>query len=160
MRIFNGLLLTVTVLLATFAGAPMTHAQSAPPELVEGLGYVGVIMPGADLYRDQTGLEVPSVAITATEIAALEAALGEFLRASGNASAVIIADELPAYHRQYGGVEVDGKAQIYANFFCRDIGIDWHVQPVSVDDGGRCFFQVLFDPVTGTFSHLIINGDG
>ena len=50
----------------------------------------------------------------------------------------------------------DGKRLVFGNFFCSDVPA---TTPVIVDDGGDCYFNVFFDPTTGAFSKLIINGD-
>ena len=49
---------------------------------------------------------------------------------------------------------------IYANFFCELFSFqpNWHVVPVSVDDGGDCYFSVEYDVKRGTFSNLMVNG--
>ena len=36
---------------------------------------------------------------------------------------------------------------------------DWTSQPVFVADGGDCFFSVSYEPASGSFEDLRINGD-
>ncbi|MBZ0293184.1 MAG: hypothetical protein K8L99_11520 [Anaerolineae bacterium] len=70
-----------------------------------------------------------------------------------------ILDDLAAYKRQYFGITfADGQHLIYTNFFCVDEFDYWLASPVFVMDGGECFFQVLYNPATQTFSDLRING--
>ena len=57
------------------------------------------------------------------------------------------------------GIVRNGRQVIFANFFCDTFGVDWRRQPLMVDDGGDCFFVVEYDPATGAFSHLMINGE-
>ena len=65
---------------------------------------------------------------------------------------------LSEYKRQYVGVVWDGKKIIYANFFCSDEP-DWKENFVLVVDGGACSFQFKFDPNTGEFFQLQVNGE-
>ena len=67
---------------------------------------------------------------------------------------------LTAYRVQYVGIVRDGRQVIFTNFFCDTFGVDWRTQPVIVDDGGGCYFVVEFDLAAGSFSHLMINGEG
>jgi hypothetical protein len=70
-----------------------------------------------------------------------------------------ILDELDSYKRQYFGITLkDGQPMIYTNFFCVDDFDQWLESPVFVMDGGECFFQVLYNPATNTFSNLRNNG--
>jgi hypothetical protein len=76
------------------------------------------------------------------------------------------ADEPPdteweRYGAQVAGFVVGGKRLVYANFFCspeRRANIDTQ-NFVMVLDGGDCYFQVWFDPATGEFPQLTINGE-
>ena len=64
----------------------------------------------------------------------------------------------PGYKRQYVGVRRKGRAVIYANFFCEAPKYDWHREPVDVDDGGDCYFQVEYDVAAARFDNLAVNG--
>ena len=61
------------------------------------------------------------------------------------------------YSRQYVGIVVGGKRQIWGNFFCREYD-GWRRQGVVVFDGGYCYFGFLYDPETGQFSQFGHNG--
>jgi hypothetical protein len=99
------------------------------------------------------------------EVADLEAKLPAFLRASHPASrrpTVPLAERMPKYMRQYVGfVDLSGTRRIWGNFFCDSFGgTDWRTHAILVKDGGDCFFNVQFDPATGTFNALMVNGEG
>lgn len=63
------------------------------------------------------------------------------------------------YFRQYVAVLIAGRKRIFVNAFCeRQLfrGLRDHL--VIVSDGGICFWHALYDPATGKFSELVING--
>ncbi len=62
------------------------------------------------------------------------------------------------YKSQWVGFMVGTRRLLYGNFFCDDFGQAWQTTPISVDDGGDCFLQVVFEPATDSFSQLMING--
>ncbi len=64
-----------------------------------------------------------------------------------------------AYKSQWVGFVVGTRRLLYGNFFCDDFGHAWQTSPISVDDGGDCFLQVVFEPATDSFSQLMINGN-
>lgn len=63
------------------------------------------------------------------------------------------------YFAQFVGITRDGQPLIHANFFCDDFGMDWRSDIVIVCDGGSCFFSVEYDPATGAYQNLMINGE-
>ncbi len=68
-------------------------------------------------------------------------------------------DDLEGYQRQYFGVTFErGTPLIYANYFCSGDFESWRTRYVLVMDGGDCFFQVLYNPASGAFTNLRING--
>lgn len=88
-----------------------------------------------------------------------------------------IADQLPGYVAQIFGIHADpgeGPKLIHFNFFCkreieneRKMGetypdfakmADWQHHVQIVHDGGPCFFQLDFDPASGTYENLTVNG--
>jgi len=97
-----------------------------------------------------------------TELSAFENELASFLRGArareSDERAPGIARKLRDYRRQFVGIVVDGKRQIFGNFFCAFEGLTV-TSPVSVDDGGDCFFSVVYDPAFRSFSALSINGE-
>ena len=125
------------------------------------------------LFRLPIGFWSPSLA----EVAKLEARLPDYLRAEldpplppkrgprrkttpkpPQPTKVPLWKRAFAYQRQYVGLMKDGHHLIWANFFCRPVRADWRHEPVVVDDGGDCFFQVEYDVDTGKFSNLAVNG--
>ena len=128
--------------------------------------YEGVIFTGANTAQAGIGYEFSdSVAAywtpTREQVRALETGLVPFLKANiaPDHYAYAMIDKLSGYKRQYFGVTfADGQPLIYTNFFCYDDFDNWQESPVFVMDGGECFFQVLYNPATATFSDLRING--
>lgn len=68
-----------------------------------------------------------------------------------------IEERLPGYRRQYWGVLENDTQLIVANFFCNGAH-NWTERAVMVLDGGDCYFRLHYDPATGIFSDLEING--
>ncbi len=96
---------------------------------------------------------VPDDALLAEAEAALPVALAKDRRGSG------IVPKLPAYHRQYFGYEQSNKRLVFINAFCeKDARMRTH--SVMVHDGGRCFFQAVYDVESKTVSWLRVNGEG
>lgn len=91
-------------------------------------------------------------------VAALEGGLVAFLRGNPSERAQSLAVKVAGYKRQYVGFLLGERKVIYANFFCK-ASEDWRAQLVDVDDGGDCYFQVVFDPASSAFSDLHINGE-
>jgi hypothetical protein len=64
------------------------------------------------------------------------------------------------YAGQIVGLEFDGRGLVYGNFFCapeRHEGVG--AELVMVLDGGSCYFQVWFDPESGDYPRVTINGE-
>lgn len=98
---------------------------------------------------------------TEMDILSLEDALVPYLQQelTPDHYAYKIIDDLPRYKRQYLGITlIQGQPLIYANYFCTEVFDNWQDHFVVVDDGGACFFQVIYDPLHKTFSQLSING--
>lgn len=97
-----------------------------------------------------------------SEVAQLEMGLPAFLRTAEDPwlrPDPPIWERAPDYLRQYLGIVEDGEQIIYANFFCSAEDIDWHNEVVFVQDGGDCYFQVKYNPGTGEFFDLMVNGE-
>jgi len=133
-------------------------------ELVSGPGYTGVIAPleRAPIFRTGYGdMALGWWLPTAEEIAALEAALPNHLRTFSDERTIALADKVGTYKRQYAGLVIDGRALIFVNALCFDpTDGGWTSGPIFVDDGGDCFFQLYYEPSTGGFRELSINGEG
>lgn len=137
------------------------------PEPTQGMSYTdisseqlrGVIVP-ADRAAE-FGIFQASAYWTPTDadVAAFEAAFPAWIADQSVWGADEVTERWPEdYIRQYVGFERDEQRLLYVNAFCELDFVDWHDQPVSVDDGGPCFFSVVYDPQTGLFSELMING--
>lgn len=63
------------------------------------------------------------------------------------------------YFRQYVGILYEGHRLIYINAFLGPHSPkNWQTEAVIACDGGTSFWGVIFDPETGQFSQLAING--
>jgi hypothetical protein len=91
-----------------------------------------------------------------TDVSAFEADLSNFLRATNDSRSHRIAKKLKSYRRQFVGVLRGSNRLIFGNFFCSEEPV---TSPVIVDDGGECYFEVLYDPTTRAFSALYIHGE-
>jgi len=139
--------------------SPLAMAQTADPISVSGEGYVGVIFLDSRPYEWDSGQVVPVWEVTADDVATLEAALPAFLAGSDHPGIDSIMPRLAEYARQYVGVEIDGEQRVFVNFFCDpDRFENWRSEPVVVDDGGACYFQLEFVPATGAFVRFTVNG--
>ncbi len=103
---------------------------------------------------------------TAADIQAMEAALPAFLQAEEQRDGSLVQQraaeglyqQLERYTRQYVGIIAGDQRLIWGNYFCHHGG-EWQEQLVLVEDGGACYFNVTFNPATGEFSNLDINGE-
>lgn len=144
--------------------APTATAPTAPtgtPAYIDlsGDGYLGVIVPadrGAEFgIFKATGYWTA----TLTDVAAFEAAFPNWIAQQTVWGADEVTDRWPDdYVRQYVGFVRDDTRYVYVNALCPVDFLDWRSQPIMVDDGGPCFFSVVYDPATGDFLDLMING--
>lgn len=66
-------------------------------------------------------------------------------------------------HRQYCVLrDAEGHRIVFLNAFCRlpASHVPWQRTWVEVEDGGACYFQVLFDLTTSTVLEFTMNGIG
>ena len=63
-----------------------------------------------------------------------------------------------SYYRQYVAIMVKGRKLIYINGLCTNPPSNWRNKLTDVCDGGDCFWGVIYDPDTGKFSDLQVNG--
>jgi hypothetical protein len=61
-------------------------------------------------------------------------------------------------YRQYVGILIEGKRYIYINGMCERPRGDWDKRLQDVCDGGSCFWSVLYNVESGSFSNLQTNG--
>lgn len=169
------------VIAAKFDGYTLTTPQQLPYEspdveyafgfqpeaaitLVQTETYTGAIFPEAvtaeNLKMFNTsadGAWTPSEA----DVAGLESGLTAFLQENSDAvnDTSRILSRLPDYERQYFGLVQGGDKLIQANFFCDGEDFDWQETAVLVDDGGDCYFQVIYNTGDETYLSLRINGE-
>ncbi len=149
-----------TVLTAAFTETKVALA----PVLVAADTYEGVIFPPEVSARVAPGKADAGWMPTEADIAALEDGLITFLQESGDVAPLESDDpplwqRVPAYKRQYFGIEQAGKRLIYVEFFCKTSGLDWRSVPLEVSDGGDCYFQTTYDVDTDSFLSISINGE-
>jgi hypothetical protein len=99
---------------------------------------------------------------TEAQVMALEAGLVPFLESEVSADYYRYGfwEDLPTYKRQYFGITFNqGQPLILANYFCVDQFEYWLDTYVMVMDGGDCFFHLLYDPTSASYSDLRINGE-
>lgn len=98
---------------------------------------------------------------TEQDIATLESNLKRItlLRSAGILKGIRVAHPENCY-RQYIPIIVAGRKLIYVNAFCgiKVSDSDWRTQFVTICDGGESVWGVLYDPATGEFSDLEVNG--
>lgn len=96
---------------------------------------------------------------TPQQIASLESNLKRIssLRSAGILRGVSIAHPEDCY-RQYIPVIVGGRKLIYVNAFCGIQAPGWRTHFVTICDGGESVWGVQYDPATGQFSDLEVNG--
>ena len=92
------------------------------------------------------------------DVREFEAGLATFLRQARPKEAPDLATRTSLYKRQYVGLVQDSKRIIFVFFFCRDVE-GWLTRPVTVDDGGTCFFEVKFDPQAKKYIGLSVHHD-
>ena len=129
--------------------------------MVQGEGFSGVIFPAEKkLYGFGFAQEAQSWTPSENDVKLVEKQLPSFLKQSAVQSpeARAIEQHLSSYKRQYAGIVVNGQKEIFANFFCNTFNTDWTKEPVVVEDGGHCFFQVQFSMEKKSFHNLQING--
>lgn len=88
-----------------------------------------------------------------------EAEVDDLLTALPATASKHISKDLDEYHAQFVGIGESTGKRIFGNFFCDDASKDWKTEPVVVQDGGDCFFQVSYDPDTGDFGGFFVNGE-
>ncbi len=133
---------------------------SSPYREISGENLQGVIVP-ADRAAEfsifkATGYWTP----TDADVAAFDAAFTTWITEQKDVwGADEVAQRWPGdYTRQYVGFERDAQQLLFVNAFCATEYLDWKNQPVMVEDGGPCFFSVVFNPATLEFTDLMING--
>ena len=93
---------------------------------------------------------------TADDVQRAEPRITEYLQA--NAPALV--PKFSSYVRQYTGFRLGGRTLIFVQFFCvAPTNVDWRCAPVVVDDGGECYFRLVYDVGGDSCGNLYVNGD-
>ena len=97
---------------------------------------------------------------TLGDINDLEANLSQIAALSGkDPDASLHIDNPSEYFRQYLAVAVNGRKTIFVNALCNvDPGERWRKHLAIVMDGGKCYWNAVYDPATQKFSNLVVNG--
>jgi hypothetical protein len=94
---------------------------------------------------------------TKDQILEAEQAIERYLKDKPPTRSPKLWQKLTNYKRQYVGIVVDGQKRIYCNFYCGSESLS--DKPVSVSDGGDCYFQVEYDIEDTTIYNLMVNGE-
>lgn len=160
------LLLMWLALVALLAACTGTPGGNDPPATAESAGMPsltadgrGVIFTADQAEQFVFGSFFPNEiqaywTPAQADVTALETALIAYLP-----QAVTLSRPLSDYYRQYAGLVLDGRREIYANYFCNAHDIAWQIDLVEVADGGDCYFTIQYNPEAGTFSHLSVHGE-
>lgn len=93
------------------------------------------------------------------EVRAFEFDLPGYLEKATDPRARGISARLSEYRRQFIGVTGPEGRWVFGNYLCGAAGKSATV-PVTVKDGGDCYFNVLYEPGAEAFARLRINGEG
>jgi hypothetical protein len=145
------------------------QALGAPPgvggPMVTRSVYIFPAQQGAPLLKqcsrrvpqDITDYWTPSDA----QVSSLKSALDGYLRQHSADRGTVLDHPLSSYHGQYAGIVSAGKRLVYGNFYVHQA--DWlheDTQPVSVCDGGRSLFGVVFASAADMIVDIAFNGEG
>jgi hypothetical protein len=137
--------------------------RDEPVEVIKTEEFEGVIIPrekAGDFMKAFSGLaEKEAWTPGRDSVIKLEERIESYLKKAAAQRSPNLWSKLKKYKRQYVGVMRNGRKVIFANFFCDAFDADWKTNPVAVDDGGDCFFNLLYDPGSSAFSDLQINGE-
>ncbi len=156
--------LAVVLVGLSFASAQVTPAKADEPfEVVKTEEFEGVIVPrekASDFMKAFSGIEEKDTWTPGrTDVLKLERGIESFLKKAAPKESQDLWTKIRTYKRQYVGITRKGRKAIFVNFFCGTFDLSWKDAPVVVEDGGDCFFNVLYDPASAAFSDLRINGE-
>lgn len=156
--------LVIAVTLACSVALTQTLAKADEPfEVVKTDEFEGVIIPrekAGNFMKAFSGIEEKETwTPDKNEIIKLEAKIKSYVKKAAAKRSPKLWSKLATYKRQYVGIIRNGRKVIFSNFFCQSFDIDWKTTPVAVDDGGDCYFTVLYDSASAIFSDLRINGE-
>jgi hypothetical protein len=156
------LIVSLTVLCCLVVKPTLAKTDEAF-EVVKTADFEGVIIPrekARDFMRAFSGMEEKDAwTPNKDDVLKLEEKIEAYLKKAAAKRSPNLWSKLAQYKRQYIGIMRNNRRVIYANFFCDSFDKDWKTKPVMVDDGGDCFFRVIYEPVSAAFSDLQINGE-
>ena len=132
--------------------------EKGRPVLIVLDASVGIVLPRGLGFWDYQTIWEPD----ANDIRRAERAISAFLRAKAPA----LADRLPEYVRQYGGIDAGGRRGVFCSFLHEKELRHWGglranlkelSSGVTVIDGGDNFFQLFYDPKTDGCSEFHVN---
>jgi hypothetical protein len=92
------------------------------------------------------------------QIRRFEAGFAAHLRTSPPERSPKLYTKYGPYHRRYVGMWINGEKKLYASFYCPSFE-GWERPDVDVDDGGDCYFQVVYDVARGAYESVTVNGE-
>lgn len=138
------------------------EASPATPQEIKETSHHGVIIPKehkaqlgmvTSANEKLTGFWTPNL----ESVQSFEAGLLSYLEKSPPKMSPNLAQKSIKYKRQYIGFLEGEKKLIYGNFICIPLE-GWTELFVEIAGGGDCFFQIVFDVQTQTYSDLSVNG--
>jgi hypothetical protein len=132
-------------------------------EVVRTESFEGVIVPGdkaKEFMKAFSSVEEKETWTPGKDaILKLEERLEAYLKKAAAKHSPKLWTKLAPYKRQYVGLIRNNRRVIFTNFFCDALRVDWKTSVVVVEDGGDCFFTVMFDANGSRFYDLRINGE-
>jgi hypothetical protein len=160
MRSAPVVLLLVVGLASTFACCLAGQCgRSRAVRHFRGDGFEGiVVVPSSKLVppvygHDEEGYFTPDD----EQIRRFETGLAAHLRASPPERSPELYAKYASYHRRYVGMKIKGEKKLYTSFYCPSFK-EWERPDVDVDDGGDCYFQVIYDVARGLYESVSVNG--
>jgi hypothetical protein len=161
LRFFATALIAFTAVI--FSLIPLTGKADESQNIVKTDKFEGVIIPremAADFMKAFSGFEEREVwTPDRASVLKMEEKIDAYLKKAALKRSPALWSKLAKYKRQYVGVVRNNQRLIFSNFFCDAFDVDWKTKPIAVEDGGDCFFTVLYDPASAAFSELRINGE-
>ncbi len=118
-------------------------------EVVKTEKFEGVIVPrekAGEFMKAFAGVEEKETWTPGKEaVLKLEERIEAYLKKAAAKNSPKLWSKLAPYKRQYAGLMRNNRRVIFVNFFCESFNIDWKNTVVAVDDGGDCFFTVVYD---------------
>jgi hypothetical protein len=140
---------------------PKESAYVPPSPWPERIPLPAAAVRDWNYFDDQSGVVVTGWQVHRSDVQAVENHLDQIANTQirwGDYSFHI--EQPEAYNMQFLGIAHDGKKLIFVNAFCEELAPndEWRTHLAVVSDGFRCFWHTTYDPVTGRFFRLTVNG--